>query len=529
MKNVIAQFQQANKGNINLRSVAGAKPQTGQKPSSNEQAEAGNEATKQPRRLKSENQEGTGNSAASEAANPFKVALKPVARPSGTGVAAKNTVNQKSTTEGAKPATSHNDEKVEATPKVSSIANKSKMFETQPEVVTPSTPTVCGKPKFPANSNTPKSPVVLKPQTKPAQNADQAQKPNGPLTSSSANKWKKPESKPDELKPTDQKPDVKREFPFRKGVQDEVKTGNDVEETDDKVGSTNSATIRPVKTTAKPFVPVTSNTLPKPLKPAITKATEPETEGDDQPKIPPKPSGKAEQPKIPAKTTDDVAQPKIPPRSSDKAEPPKITAKTTEDIDQPKVPLRRDQKKSEASATDKTTAKHTPPINRKVEETKPKKGADIFDQNANKVGGKSGELPPRNIGRPLPKPSDKQYRLLPVPKQKGKPPRKKAKPPVVDLSKYATYATPKSVQPLASQVSVEAYEDGDDIYEDCDNMEITTKPVSSRISEYTEEEEAKIEKNAKLKQPTTNTDNYGKMFNAPSVEYDDDEIYQEID
>lgn len=536
MKDVIAQFQ-VNKANMNLRSVGGGKPkpQTGQKPSINEQAGTGNDTFKLPRKPKSDNQEGTGNSAAPEATQPFKVALKPVAKP--PGVAARNSVNQKLATAGDKPVTSHNDETLETTPKAStSIANKSKMFETQkqPEVVTPSTPTVGvgTKPKFPANSNSPKSPVVPKPQTKPAPTNDTAQKPNG-TTASSANKWKKVESKPDELKPTDQKPDVKKEFPHRKGVQDEAKTADDAE-TDDKVESTNFATVRPVKTTTKPSIPATSNTLPKPPKltvaSKVTKATkEPESEDDDQPKIPPKPSGKAEQPKIPAKTTEDSVQPKIPPRSSDKAEQPKIPARTAEDIDQPKIPLRREQKKPEESAADKTAPKAPPPVNRKAEENKPKKVPDVQDQNANKVGGKIAESLLRNMGRPLPKPAEKQYRLLPVPKQKGKPPRKMAKPPVVDLSKYATYATPKSVQPVVSQISVDAYEDGDDLYEDCDNMEVVTRQ-SSRISEYTEEDEAKIEKTAKLKPTTTNTDNYGKMFNAPSVdEYDDDEIYQEID
>lgn len=544
MKDVIAQFQ-VNKANMNLRSVGGVKPkpQTGQKPSINEQAGTGNDTFKLPRKPKSDNQEGTGNPATPEAAQPFKVALKPVAKPHGaTGVAARNAVNQKSATAGDKPVTSHNDETLETTPKAStSIANKSKMFETQkqPEVVTPSTPTVgvgaaCMKPKFPANSNSPKSPVVPKPQTKPAPTNDAAQKLNG-TTASSANKWKKVESKPDELKPTDQRPDAKKEFPFRKGVQEETKTADDAE-TNDKVGGTDFATVRPVKTTTKTSIPPTSNTLPKPPKltvaSKVTKATteqEPETEGDDQPKIPPKPSGKTEQPKIPAKTTEDSVQPKIPPRSSDKAEQPKIPARTTEDIDQPKIPLRREQKKPEESAADKTAPKAPPPVNRKAEENKPKKAPDVIDQNANKVGGKSAESLLRNMGRPLPKPAEKQYRLLPVPKQKGKPPRKMAKPPVVDLSKYATYATPKSVQPVVSQISVDAYEDGDDLYEDCDNMEVVTRQ-SSRISEYTEEEEAKTEKTAKLKPTTTNTDNYGKMFNAPSVdEYDDDEIYQEID
>lgn len=231
---------------------------------------------------------------------------------------------------------------------------------------------------------------------------------------------------------------------------------------------------------------------------------------------------------------EETEKPKVPLRALEKVEKQKPQTKmasvTSEEPDQPKIPPRKEQTVQET----KTSFPKLPnAINQKTSQTGQSKNQEKFNQNTNKTGTDNLQSLLRNKDRPAPpqsrqKENQKKYKLLPVPKPSGNPPRKLAKPPIIDLNKYAKskglviQATP----PKSSSSVASSYDDGDDLYEDCDN--IPASQQSSRISEYTEEEEAELEKKAKGKLGQA-PDNYGKMFNNPQDYEDDDEIYQEID
>lgn len=234
---------------------------------------------------------------------------------------------------------------------------------------------------------------------------------------------------------------------------------------------------------------------------------------------------------------EETEKPKVPSRVLEKVEKQKPKTKmvpvTSEESDQPKIPPRKDQK---AQETKTASPKPSNAIDQKTSQTSQSKNQEKFNQNTNKTGTDNLQSLLRNKDRATPsqsrqKENQKKYRLLPVPKPSGNPPRKLAKPPVIDLNKYAKSKgvviqnTPKS-----SSSAAPSYDDGDDIYEDCDDIPAVQQiQQTSRISEYTEEEEAaELEKMAKGKLGQA-PDNYGKMFNNNPQDYEDDEIYQEID
>lgn len=202
---------------------------------------------------------------------------------------------------------------------------------------------------------------------------------------------------------------------------------------------------------------------------------------------------------------------------------------TAEETDQPKIPPRNEEKTKDTKTVEKTLpSKKSTTINQQSTETKQTKIQDKFNQSAtnkNETGNLQSLL--RNKTRPVPPPTEQKgtkYRLLPVPKPSGNAPRKPAKPPAIDLGKFLADAKSKGLPVRQSQdlSSAALFEDGDDLYEECE-----TAPL--RISEYTEEEELQIEKMAKEKLSHKN-DDHGKTVTISHEEYaDDDEIYQEID
>ena len=149
----------------------------------------------------------------------------------------------------------------------------------------------------------------------------------------------------------------------------------------------------------------------------------------------------------------------------------------------------------------------------------------------------------------------RRYRRLPPPAEPtGRPARKPAKPPVVDLTPYRSFAAPSSI------ISAAADDDDDEIYDDAaappptNDGQVTLRcsepagggrqnatSVISQISEYTEEEE-EMERRTLKKAAVSNTaavcppvsQSSDEVYDdvaaqSADVGYYDDEIYQDID
>jgi hypothetical protein len=148
------------------------------------------------------------------------------------------------------------------------------------------------------------------------------------------------------------------------------------------------------------------------------------------------------------------------------------------------------------------------------------------------------EMPPRpgneSSGSTPNKPA--RYRILPVPSPAGKPPRKPAKPPNVDLKSFIPSGPPSAGVRSPSP----ADDDGimEEMYEDLDEVvgNLTARPISE-LTEKEEEEEMKRHQLARKQQPPPPADEADDELyedtgytddHADDDDAEDDEIYQEI-